>query len=675
VATNGSDSSTGTNHDSAFRNLQRAINILTPGCFLNDHCYIYLHEGIHTNNAYITNCYANSARKLVITSWQSTNAVISNSIGTYALKITNDFIVLSNIRFTHDNTADAVEINNANNISMTNVDIYRYSNAILISDSCTNTLIIDCRIYSNINSGLWCTTSDNKYTKILNNNIYSNLVGIVLNGSFFSIVSNNTVYFSGLAINAINSAESNIIINNSIYSNGSGIRVSSTTEYNLVCGNRIFSNSQYGISMEDVNINVISNNFVFKSDDGISFSSGSSTNIVISNYIFSNFQNGIVISGVGSGKNLISYNIITNNPTRGINIHTGNNMSNRIYKNLFINNGWPGAVVLNDSAVDTEIINNVFYSNYLGVKLNDSSSGSTYNNIFMSNITYAISNVSSSSSGLSVACNLFYSNTLGPTNTTNLTFWSDDNITGEDPLINTSFEITSTSSPAFDAGKYISGVTEVYYGSAPDIGWHEFYIASTTPDTTPPSVIIIETNRYFYSNITIHLRASDGASGSGLDRIVYTTDRSLLSSSSPSISSGDGILLTSPTLLQYRAIDTAGNISSNHKAWFHKYDNNPVKELIISKITPNPFDPDNGDLSIEVLKDRLHPDLKLHILDMNGKIQKIISDPSPGLYRSGFIFNGINDKNKTLSPGYYIVLPYINNEPKRKLSKRFYIVN
>jgi peptidoglycan/xylan/chitin deacetylase (PgdA/CDA1 family) len=87
---------------------------------------------------------------------------------------------------------------------------------------------------------------------------------------------------------------------------------------------------------------------------------------------------------------------------------------------------------------------------------------------------------------------------------------------------------------------------------------------SPPPDTTPPASSIscnqnpCSSTTYYNSAVSVSLTATDGADGSGVQEIRYTTDGSDPSASNGTVYSGTFSVTTSTTI-KYRAFDKAGN--------------------------------------------------------------------------------------------------------------------
>ncbi|MDD5066834.1 MAG: right-handed parallel beta-helix repeat-containing protein, partial [bacterium] len=161
--------------------------------------------------------------------------------------------------------------------------------------------------------------------------------------------------------------------------------------------------------------------------------------------------------------------IIKNYADNGIRI-AGTVTNVRIYRGLFYNN--PVHISINGESINCELINNTIFGSTTGdgIVWNDNSSGVLYNNIILSNNLYGVRKNSTGSVVLNY--NDFHGNSSGPTNG-NLT-WENRNLLG-DPMLNTitSFTISSRYSYALDSASNIFGVSDIYRGKGPDMGWKE----------------------------------------------------------------------------------------------------------------------------------------------------------------------------------------------------------
>jgi peptidoglycan/xylan/chitin deacetylase (PgdA/CDA1 family) len=89
------------------------------------------------------------------------------------------------------------------------------------------------------------------------------------------------------------------------------------------------------------------------------------------------------------------------------------------------------------------------------------------------------------------------------------------------------------------------------------------------PDTTPPDTTISCNaaacgTGYFNAPVSITLAATDNPGGSGVDRIVYTTDGTTPTQTHGTVYAGAFSVSTSPTTVKYRAFDNAGNAETTN---------------------------------------------------------------------------------------------------------------
>jgi len=229
--------------------------------------------------------------------------------------------------------------------------------------------------------------------------------------------------------------------------------------------------------------NIIIRDFIIKKFkySGIYFDGNSKNNKIINNLVFSND----VVGGYGGirlkldtvDNVLILSNEIWGNGDSGVGcygiyIDAGDN--HQIYRNLIHDNLDRGIRVRND-ATNVRIINNTIFGNGNdGIEMQNTSSGVLYNNIIESNAGYA---VDASSTGLIFGnYNLIYNNTGGGFSSLDL---GGNNITNKNPLLDKAnqFRISEMTSPAIDSGTNIPNVTDIFFGSAPDIGWKEYKVS------------------------------------------------------------------------------------------------------------------------------------------------------------------------------------------------------
>ncbi|MFC1503860.1 right-handed parallel beta-helix repeat-containing protein, partial [Spirochaetota bacterium] len=344
-----------------------------------------------------------------------------------------------------------------------------------VSTAQTNT-IIGNNIYSNLSAGIHLETDNTRYNRFISNNIYGpdQEYGISIDDSDYNIITNNYIHNNDICgiFFDYGTAQFNKIINNNIYSNDNyGIRIGGTSPRS----NDIYSNTIYGPDQNDGiyssgSGHVISNNIIRNNDDtGITLTDP--YNSIVNNFIYSNNNEGILLTEVNAKYIIIKNNEIYANSS-GIRCEYGS--SNEFTRNLLRDNTSHG-IYIRDDATDIKIFNNTIVSNDgNGVYFRHVSYGEMYNNIIFSNSGYGINYIGTHASGVKVDYNLFYSNTAGLTNTnTTLIFWGNNNTNDGAPLLDANYEIITNTSPAVDRGTNIPGVSDVYDGAAPDMGWKE----------------------------------------------------------------------------------------------------------------------------------------------------------------------------------------------------------
>ncbi|MFC1504594.1 hypothetical protein ACFL6D_04180, partial [Spirochaetota bacterium] len=189
-------------------------------------------------------------------------------------------------------------------------------------------------------------------------------------------------------------------------------------------------------------------------------------------------------------------------------------------------------------------------------------------------------------------------------------------------------------------------------------------------DNTGPSVSIVETNRHFYFDLTVHLTADDP---NGVSGIYFTKDGMLPTLSSDMIPVGGSVFINQELDLQYMAVDSLGNKSTNHITEFMRLANEPYPQWEISNIYPIPFCSGQEELTIELHKKDRNTDIRIFVIDMHGNMQAVINDPNKEFYRSIFSFDGINIRQKKLGRGLYYLMIELNGKLNRKVMRKIYI--
>jgi len=130
--------------------------------------------------------------------------------------------------------------------------------------------------------------------QILNNDIFNNGLGIVLDHVNESIVSNSNIYNSKML---------------------SGIYAEYSYS-NTISGNYVYNSTEYGIDLKNCNYNTISGNQIYNNTLGGIWIELSDINTIMENTVYNNSENGILIDK--SDSNEISRNIVYNNSVNGI---------------------------------------------------------------------------------------------------------------------------------------------------------------------------------------------------------------------------------------------------------------------------------------------------------------------------------------------------------------------
>ncbi|MDD5066314.1 MAG: right-handed parallel beta-helix repeat-containing protein, partial [bacterium] len=147
----------------------------------------------------------------------------------------------------------------------------------------------------------------------------------------------------------------------------------------------------------------------------------------------------------------------------------------KVYRNLILDNQEYG-ITVDTTASNMLIANNTVFGSggEDGILWSGVSSGTMYNNIILSNGTGAGDYEIDQSSTVLVyaALNDLYGNSAGQTN--GGIIWGNGNAFS-DPMLDTtsSFGITSALSPAVDTATNLPGISDIYTGMGPDMGWLE----------------------------------------------------------------------------------------------------------------------------------------------------------------------------------------------------------
>ena len=325
---------------------------------------------------------------------------------------------------------------------------------------------------------------------------HDNDTGIILNGSN-NILRNSTIAYSAGNGVSIADASNNQVVNNLIhdvnysatYNNAIRVlKLGSTESSNiLIKGNSIYNTGRDGLMFSFQNSSIVYNDIYntgyLTQDTGVIYTGG---------------QHG------GASHNVVAYNRFHDN------------------KALYL----PQGIYFDEAATPFLAHHNVVYNTGNSLRLNggdccnlptSNNNNLIYNNTFAdsSNVaTYAADNMN----GNILANNIF----RGTVTTAPGATLSNNLNSGTDPLfVNVganNYHIQSTS-PAKDAGMVVSGVTDGYVGSAPDIGAYEYggtdwtagYAApiSESPDTPDNNAL----SNILGNSINVSWNAVSGATG------------------------------------------------------------------------------------------------------------------------------------------------------------------
>jgi parallel beta-helix repeat protein len=270
-------------------------NSISGNNITNNECGVYMTDSASNNTVSGNNITNNNYEGIGLYSSSTNNTVSENMFTNNGL-----FVWYSFQNVVEDNLVNGkllVYLENASGCVVSDA-----GQVVLVN--CDN-IVVDSLDLSNTTYGaeLWQTSN----TKITNNHITNNWMGIYLEYSSYNTVSRNNIANNwGLGINLFSSCNYNIVSGNNITNNDYGIGVVSSSYYNTVSGNNIINNWEVGVT----------------SDSGNSISG----NNIANNWI------GISLWG---GGNTIFGNNITNNEC-GIQLNHAN--SNRFFHNNFNDN-------------------------------------------------------------------------------------------------------------------------------------------------------------------------------------------------------------------------------------------------------------------------------------------------------------------------------------------------
>ncbi|MFC1504082.1 DUF2341 domain-containing protein [Spirochaetota bacterium] len=190
-------------------------------------------------------------------------------------------------------------------------------------------------------------------------------------------------------------------------------------------------------------------------------------------------------------------------------------------------------------------------------------------------------------------------------------------------------------------------------------------------DNTEPTAKVMDTNREFLGEMEVIIDGEDNYSQ--IEKIVYTVDETEPVISSASIPDRGAILITNTTVIYYKAVDRAGNISSNNIVLLTRIPNDPYEKYAIGNIDPIPFTPLTEKLTIEVFKQDSDITVRVFIFDLFGNVQAVVNDLSPHLYKGHFEYEGMNMKGKKLGRGMYYIMLEVDGKVERKIIRKMYV--
>jgi parallel beta-helix repeat protein len=267
---------------------------------------------------------------------------------------------------------DGFSLSNISNVTIKNVNVEEFSYGIFISSS-ININISQSSIANNEN-GLYFDSSSND--KISRNKIKEN---------------------NGAGILLINHSNTTTVKGNNITNNYFGIYLSSSSNANSITDNNITTSSYYGIMLDTSAGNDISRNNIKANNDGIGLSYSSNNklrdNILANNtYNFdlwgltvTDFMNDVDASNTVDSKKIYYW---TNKQDAAIPLDAGYvslvNCTRIAVQNLNLTKNKEGILLV--YTTNSTIIQNDITSNYIGIRLRNSSGNFIYHNSLVNNV-------------------------------------------------------------------------------------------------------------------------------------------------------------------------------------------------------------------------------------------------------------------------------------------------
>ncbi|MDD5066868.1 MAG: right-handed parallel beta-helix repeat-containing protein, partial [bacterium] len=491
----GNDLNNGT-FGAPFRTVRRAAGIMMPGTAVPV-CYIF--PGTYRERVMI---FSNkNPGYMVFTRLSNTRPVFNGSL------LTNN----------------AFLITNAGRVILADLAVCRNVVGIRITGSSESNIVTRNLIWSNTACGISVDSDDADRNYISSNQIWglnqNNAVNL-FDADHNTVVSNKLFDNEWAGVRVSMNAVSNRVEKNKIWDNRAyGIFIYITRDNQLRRNDCSGSNQPNGIRIDNSHRNTLASNILHhNSSGGLFLNLDALTNDILCNDIFSNGFSGIYSYTGGRDHNLVSGNRIQGNgPEGGIYVHDSS--YTRIFRNLITKNGKHG-IKVNGASSNVRIINNTVFGSTEsnGVAWQDTSYGEMFNNIILSNQAFGISQVSSAT--IHAAFNDLYANISGPTSGN--FFWGNGNIF-QDPLLETvtSFTIASVFSPVLDRATNIPGVSDVFIGPGPDMGWKESMVILSTQSSPGTEPEVPETIYPDLGRVAIAPNPFVPGSGKGIDYIMF----------------------------------------------------------------------------------------------------------------------------------------------------------
>jgi parallel beta-helix repeat protein len=407
-----------------YTSIQDAINASQPGDTIEVHSGTY-YENVNVNKQLTLRGIDIGFGKPVVD---------AGGVGS-AIKLSHDGIVLDG--FTAINAGSSPNAGIAvysNNNTIINNTVSNNEYGIYLWSSSYNNLTGNTALNNNLGIYLWSsstntltgnTATNNSYGIDLGSSSITNLTAnILLNNSYgiylHSSSNNNTLMGNTATNNSygiwLDSSSDNTLTDNSASSNSLGICLVFSSDHNNLMGNTASNNSADGIQLYASNYNILMGNTASNNSHGIYLASSSTTNLLTSNTVSKNTY-GICLAS-SSTTNLLTSNTASKN-TYGICLDSSNH--NNLMSNTASNNSADGIQLYSSNY--NILMGNTASKNTYGIYLDSSSNNTLTNNTASSNPNDGIYLVSSSNNTLTgnTASNNSYGIDLESSSTNDLT--------------------------------------------------------------------------------------------------------------------------------------------------------------------------------------------------------------------------------------------------------------